>query len=143
MISHILVPLDGSDQSEHALRYALSMAEAYDDCRVTLLAVMLRFPESKIHVPRLDEQSEARGYDYLKEVVARTQRSVPLATKVRLGVPADQIIKAAREEGVDLIVMSTHGTAGSDRNPHSLGSTAWRVLQDAPCPIFLVPQPVA
>ena len=140
MFNHILVPLDGSEHSERALGTALSLAEAYGGARVTLLAVMLRFPESKIHVPRLDEQSEQRGRDYLLDVISHLgPQSVPIDAQVRLGVPAAEIVAAAHTLGIDLLVMSTHGTTGSERDRKSIGSTAWRVLHEAPCPILLVP----
>jgi nucleotide-binding universal stress UspA family protein len=140
VFQHILVPLDGSEYSERALSAAFSVAEAYGDSRVTLLAVMLRFPESRLHVPKLDEQSEQRGKDYLKEVAARhSERKVPMDLKVRLGVPAAEIIAEAKESKVDLLVMATHGTTGIERDQRSIGSTAWRVLHDAPCAVLLVP----
>jgi nucleotide-binding universal stress UspA family protein len=139
VINHILVPLDGSEQSERALDTASSVAEAYGGARVTLLAVMIRFPESRIHVPKLDEQSEDRGKAYLEEAGRRYVHRFPVDMKVRLGVPADEILAEARESHVDMIVMSTHGTAGMERDKHSIGSTAWRVLHDSPCPILLVP----
>jgi nucleotide-binding universal stress UspA family protein len=101
---------------------------------------MLRFPESKLHVHKIDEQSEQRGKDYLKGLVARAgSQRVPIDLTVRLGVPATEIIKVAKETRVDLIVMSTHGTTGIERDQHSIGSTAWRVLHDAPCPVLLIP----
>jgi nucleotide-binding universal stress UspA family protein len=141
MINHILVPLDGSNESEEALTYAASLAEAYGGARVTLLAVMLRFPESRIHAPKMDEQSMERGWQYLKEVIARHPRSFPVEAKVRLGVPADEILAEGRDGGADIVVMSTHGTSGTERDRHSIGSTAWRVLHDSPCPVLLVPVP--
>src|SRR5438128_1563213 len=100
---------------------------------------MLRFPESRIHVPKLDAQSEARGHDYLRELITKQGHSFPLSACVRFGVPAEQIVETARTNNVDLIVMSTHGTAASERNRYAIGSTAWRVLQETPCPVFLVP----
>ncbi len=139
MIKHILVPLDGSEQSERALETASSLAEAYGGARVTLLAVMIRFPESRIHAPKMDEQSMDRGDVYLKAFTERYVHRFPVSAKVRLGVPADEILAEARESGVDMIIMSTHGTASVERDRHSIGSTAWRVLHDAPCPILLVP----
>lgn len=138
MFQHILVPLDGSDESEEALAAASSIAEAYGGARITLLAVMLRFPESKLHVARMDDQSEARGEDYLTKVIDDHRFTFPVGLKVRLGVPADEILDEAKA-GVDLIVMSTHGTSASVRDRHSIGSTAWRVLHDAPCPVMLIP----
>jgi nucleotide-binding universal stress UspA family protein len=139
VINHILVPLDGSSESEQALSYAASLAEAYGGARVTLLAVMLRFPETRIQSARMDERSEQRAWTYLKEIIAKHPSTFPIEAHVRLGVPADEIAAEALLEGVDLIVMTTHGTAGTERDRHSIGSTAWRVLHDTPCPVFLVP----
>jgi nucleotide-binding universal stress UspA family protein len=57
---------------------------------------------------------------------------------VQLGTPAESITECAINAQVDLIVMSTHGTTGTR---YSLGSTAWKILQDAPCPVLLLPVP--
>jgi len=140
MFNHILVPLDGSEYSERALDSAFSVAEAYGGARVTLLAVMLRFPESRLHVPQMDEQSEERGKEYLRRLIERAgPHGFPVDLIVRLGVPAREIVATAKDTNVDLIVMSTHGTTGIERDQHSIGSTAWRVLHDAPCPVLLLP----
>jgi nucleotide-binding universal stress UspA family protein len=140
MFNHILVPLDGSEYSERALDSAFSVAEAYGGARVTLLAVMLRFPESKIHVPKMDEQSEGRGKEYLRALIERAgPHGFPVDLIVKLGVPAREIVATAKDMNVDLIVMSTHGTTGLERDQRSIGSTAWRVLHDAPCPVLLLP----
>lgn len=139
MFNHILVPLDGSDTSESALPPAASLAAKYGSS-VTLMSVMLRFPESRIHVPKLDAQSLDRGKAYVEEVRGRAwDASIPADLVVRLGIPADEIVDYAREAGVDIIVMSTHGTTGTDRVRHTIGSTAWKILHAAPCPILLVP----
>jgi nucleotide-binding universal stress UspA family protein len=139
VFKHILVPLDGSEYSERAIEPARSLAEKYG-ARITLLTVMLRFPESKLHVPVLDQRSEERGRQYLAEM--RTTRlgetSVPVDTTVKLGTPAESIAEVALDAQADLIVMSTHGTASSGRIRHTLGSTAWKILQDAPCPVLLI-----
>ena len=59
-------------------------------------------------------------------------KRVILATK--RGNPSTEIVAYAKEQGIDLIVMSTHGRAGL---PHVLvGSVAERVIQTAPCPVL-------
>ena len=138
MITHVLVPLDGSDASEEALAPAAELAERFD-AKLSLMTVMLRFPESRIHVPKMDEHSVASGQSYLAEVVARQALGAGTSTEAVLGTPAEAIIEFARGHGVDLIVMSTHGTTGSDRTRHGLGSVAWKLLHNAPCAIYLVP----
>jgi nucleotide-binding universal stress UspA family protein len=61
--------------------------------------------------------------------------SVPVDLVVWHGMPAETIAEVAMESQADLIVMSTHGTTGT-RYP--LGSTAWKILPDAPCPVLLM-----
>lgn len=138
MISHILVPLDGSDASERALGPARELSDRFG-AKLTLLTVMLRFPESRIQAPKLDERSEEHGRAYLSEVRDRHCLSNSVARETRLGWPAESIIESVSALGVDLIVMSTHGTTGTDIVKHTLGSVAWKVMQHAPCAVYLVP----
>ena len=139
MFTHILVPLDGSAFSETAIETALSLGDKYN-AKVTLLTVMLRIPESKLHVPMYDEQSEERGRHYLEALRASQRETTPVSMDiaVRLGTPAESIEAFALETQVDLIVMSTHGTTGTDRSRPTLGSTAWKLMHHAPCPVLLM-----
>lgn len=57
---------------------------------------------------------------------------------MRLGTPAESIETFAREARADLIVMSSHGTTGTDRSRPTLGSTAWKLMHHAPCPVWLM-----
>lgn len=139
MFTHILVPLDGSEYSERAIEPALSLAEKYG-ARITLLTVMLQFPESKLTVTIVDQRSEEHGRRYLADVRAMKMGAavVPVALVAKHGTPAESIVECALESQADLIVMSTHGTTGTR---YTLGSTAWKILQDAPCPVLLLPVP--
>jgi len=139
MFTHILVPLDGSAFSETAIEPALSLGEKYH-ATVTLFTVMLRIPESKLHVALYDQQSEERGRHYLEEIrgTRGAGAAAPIDIAVRLGTPAESIAAFARETQADLIVMSTHGTTGTDRSRPTLGSTAWKLMHHAPCPVLLM-----
>jgi nucleotide-binding universal stress UspA family protein len=137
-ITHILVPLDGSDASEVALGPARELADRFG-AELTLTTVMLRFPESRIHVPKMDERSKENGLAYLADVRSRHELPDSVNLEVHLGTPAESIAEAVNSNGVDLVVMSTHGTTGSDKSRHSLGSVAWKVMQHPPCPVYLVP----
>jgi universal stress protein A len=56
--------------------------------------------------------------------------------KLLRGKPAAEILRYAKEENIDLIVMSSHGLSGLE---HALfGSTAERVLRESPCNVFIV-----
>ena len=59
--------------------------------------------------------------------------------EVGVGTPYKRIVEKAQQEGIDMIVMSTHGRTGL---AHMLiGSVTERVLRRAPCPIIAVPTP--
>jgi nucleotide-binding universal stress UspA family protein len=137
MFTHILIPLDGSEFSEHALAPARSLAET-SGARITLLTVIMQFPASRLQVPVLDQSGEARGRQYLEDVRATHLGAavVPVTLVVTHGMPAERIAEVAIESQADLIIMSTHGTTGAR---YTLGSTAWKILQDAPCPVLLIP----
>jgi universal stress protein A len=66
---------------------------------------------------------------HLKEVV-------PMQVRAAVGKPAEEILRVAREEKVDLIVMGTHGRTGVRHL--LLGSVAEEVTRHAPCPVFTV-----
>lgn len=56
--------------------------------------------------------------------------------KMVRGKPGTEIVRYAKDEGVDLIVMSSHGLTGFE---HVLfGSTAERVLRESPCNVYIV-----
>jgi nucleotide-binding universal stress UspA family protein len=62
--------------------------------------------------------------------------SVPVDRLVRLWTAAEDILECAVESYADLIVMSAHGATGTGNG--LLGSTAWKILQEAPCPVLLL-----
>jgi nucleotide-binding universal stress UspA family protein len=94
MFTHILVPLDGSEFAEQAIEPARSLAERYG-ARITLLTVIMDFPESRLQVAMRDLQSDARARQYLEE--ARTTKlgtaSVPVAPVVTHGLPAERAVR--------------------------------------------------
>jgi nucleotide-binding universal stress UspA family protein len=55
------------------------------------------------------------------------------------GDPATEILKYARDHGIDLIICGTHGRSGFDR--FALGSVAEAVVRKAPCPVLTVHAP--
>lgn len=137
MFDRILVPLDESEYSERALVPAQDLAKA-TGASVTLIGVLLR--PTSVHVtavPKLDEQSRLRLKQYLDgHAEAVRQAGIEhVTTEVRFGEAAGSIADLAREEQMDLIVMSTHGLGASGR--YALGSVALKVLMTAPCPVFL------
>ncbi|HEY6146512.1 MAG TPA: universal stress protein [Thermoanaerobaculia bacterium] len=71
-----------------------------------------------------------------KLVTAAQNRKVRARSLVVFGDPYEAITKAASDEGVDLVIMGTHGRKGVAR--FFLGSVASRVISSAPCPVLTV-----
>lgn len=135
MYRHLLVPLDGSAYSEQALRPAIFLADALGS-RLSLLAVTLQTSETPAAAGSVDEAA-TRTRAYLEDAAARLPpHSTPIDLRTRCGTQAaEEIIEFARRESVDLIVMSTHGSRGDGQA--ALGSTTWKVAQQASCPVLL------
>jgi nucleotide-binding universal stress UspA family protein len=81
----------------------------------------------------LVDQAETELHDFATRNLKDT---VLEQVKVAVGRPAEEILRVAREEKVDLIVMGTHGRTGVRHL--LLGSVAEAVSRHAPCPVFTV-----
>jgi nucleotide-binding universal stress UspA family protein len=140
-IKKILVPFDGSPHANEAAAYAADLARRYD-AALTLLyvdhAVSYAFPEAKTlsRGKLLGDIQES----YERDVGARRTALAAGAPRVdsitQRGVPAAEILRCARDDDYDLIVMGTHGRTGVARM--FLGSVAEDVLRSAPCPVLTI-----
>jgi len=137
----ILVPVDFSPYSEHALDYALTLARQLE-ATVHLVNVvgipMTGAPEiGMAFTATLLDQMTVDNQGALDKLAA-SRRSVAKLGKaiVRLGDPRDAILQTAEELGADLIVMGTHGRRGISRA--LLGSVAEMVVRTSPVPVLTV-----
>jgi nucleotide-binding universal stress UspA family protein len=138
MLSHLLVPLDGSRLAEAALPAAAALAERLGG-RVTLLHVVERDPPRAVHGEHhLATAAEAGAY--LDAVAARAFAPPrPAACHVHEGAPdevVESIVEHAGELGPDLVVMCTHGRGGLGRV--LFGSIAQQVIRRGRTPVLLV-----
>jgi nucleotide-binding universal stress UspA family protein len=138
----ILHPTDFSRASAPALRRAVALARA---CRAPLVLLHVMTPPS----PFIGGDTLTSSYAYLL-ILARRSAKRRLAavlgrvrrTGVRVqaicaeGIPADEILRAARRARADLIVMGTHGRTGVSRV--FMGSVAERVVRESRCPVLTV-----
>ena len=67
--------------------------------------------------------------------IARGAKKKPI---VEIGAAVNSIVEKAKEEGTDMIVISTHGRTGLDHI--ILGSVTEKVVARAPCPVLVVPR---
>jgi nucleotide-binding universal stress UspA family protein len=143
-ITNILVPVDFSDLSIQAIERAKALARRLA-ARIHLIHVQeesypagfaIRSPMIAGDVVSILEENEKHLLKRLREVAARLDLS-PENCEVVADSPAfDVICKSARTLSIDLIVMPTHGNTGLKHV--FLGSTAERVVQHSPCPVFIV-----
>ncbi|MEK7684409.1 MAG: universal stress protein [Verrucomicrobiota bacterium] len=136
----ILVPIDFSDCSKQALKYAIAFAKQFR-AAVTLLTVapvFYTFSEfGLVDVPGLEKEREQQCQEQLKKLADQElHNEVPIQTAVRSGQPFQEIVEAAKDLEMDLIIIATHGHTGLTHV--LLGSTAERVIRYAPCPVLVV-----
>ncbi len=85
---------------------------------------------------------ESAAQEALARELTRVRAVLPVATSVfRRGIPAVEIVAAAREANADLLVIGTHGRTGIDHLV--LGSVAERVVRTSPLPVLTVKWPSA
>lgn len=144
LFRRILVPLDGSGLAERALEPAIRIAQA-DSAELVLLRIAdlkdMQLTEGGVYSylrwNELVERNQQEAIDYLERVQqTKVPRAVPACTLVLDGDEAGTIVDTAASEGVDLIIMSTHGRSGLSR--WILGSVTEKVLRAAPCPVLVI-----
>ncbi len=145
MAFKILLATDGSKFSNKAADYGLDMAKKLGAEVLALYVINMKHFE----LYALEHHDDITGYedenlrmrkegeDALGYVVSGARkRGVSLNTRIVRGYPADEIIKAAKDEGADLIVVGNLGRTGIERM--LLGSVSEAVVRHAPCPVLVV-----
>jgi nucleotide-binding universal stress UspA family protein len=136
----ILVPTDGTESARAAMRVAFELARASGD--PLLFVTVWRELRGDFGLP-LPFTAEVER-DWARETLAAAAAEAEAAdleaeTVSRHGSPADEICAVARERGVRMIVIGSHGfgpLAGA-----IFGSVSSGVLDHAPCPVLVVPEP--
>jgi len=143
-LRNVLVATDFSEPSDAALRYGMELARRFDAALHVLHVVddLAAFPATPVGaaldtgplVTTLEDEARAN----LASLVTEPDRS---ALRARLmvtvsGTPATAILRYARDEHIDLIVVGTHGRQGLSY--FFLGSVAQHVSRSAECPVLIV-----
>jgi nucleotide-binding universal stress UspA family protein len=141
--TRLLCPVDFSESSLTALRFAISLAKE-SDAHLTLLHVIDVPPDDELLMERFDAPEFRRYVDEqarrrLEALVTDDVREwCQPETKVSYGKPYRQILETAASEDADLIVIGVRG-----RNPVDLtlfGSTTNHVVRHASCPVLTLKQ---
>jgi nucleotide-binding universal stress UspA family protein len=144
-LSNILVPLDGSKQSETLLPYIKNLASELKSKIILLHVISQPYQiytgtEGVVEVCYTREELKMKRVD-AKNYLERLGRlcigkGIIFSTQVRVGEAAEEIIKLAEKPNIDLVAMSTHGRSGFSRWEH--GSIADKVLHAGNTPLLLV-----
>jgi len=144
--NRILVPIDFSKFSDNALAYACAFAEQFGSelhLLHVLQDVVAMMPEPGLFVPPsgdwLEDLEKSAREELDKLPGSDAAGKLTVVREVRQGAPFVEVIHYAREHGVDLIVLGTHGRSGLAHV--LLGSVAEKVVRKAPCPVLSVRHP--
>jgi nucleotide-binding universal stress UspA family protein len=141
-VQRILVPTDFSDNSLVAMDYACWLAQVLK-AEVSILHVAephvypAAFGLGSVNLPELEQKLRAAAVERVDRLKSeKVPAGVAARAAVVDGVPFVEIVRRARDEKADLIVIATHGYSGLKHV--LLGSTAERVVRKAPCPVLTV-----
>jgi nucleotide-binding universal stress UspA family protein len=135
MLKSILAPTDFSDLSANGVRYACQLARDIGAALIIFNVVVL--DDSNAVNKREIEQHKKRLEEFVAEKVADAGVGLKVRQMVDAGQPFGAIVDCAEKEGVDLIVMSSHGRSGLSRM--LIGSVTDKILRGASCPVLVVP----
>jgi nucleotide-binding universal stress UspA family protein len=145
-IKKILVPIDFSDYSKSALKYAVNLSKNFNAEMILIYVVEPviyppDFSMGQIAIPSVNTEWDERAKQELDKLAkAEIPSGVAVKTLIKTGKPFIEIIETAGELDIDLIIIATHGRTGVE---HILfGSTAEKVVRKAPCPVLTLREPI-
>ncbi len=141
-LQRILHPTDFSEHASHALRYACELADRFD-AELHLVHVLEVHVSSTpqfgmgLALPANIHESEEAAQRALEQLLDADWAASHRVVRATLqGNAFVEVIRYAREQKMDMIVLSTHGRTGLS---HILmGSVAERVVRKAPCPVLTI-----
>ncbi len=147
MYKHILLPTDGSKLSEKAVKQGIRFAKSIG-AKITAINITPEFqmamdegfviPNASLLKKRFEEATEKRSKQLLDEVKADARAAGVDCDGVSVisGVPYEAIIRHAKKEKCDLIMMASHGRKGL--SSILLGSETAKVLTHSTIPVLVV-----
>ncbi len=141
-IKKILIPTDGSEYSRYATDYAINLCDALHAEIILISVADIRYEMydvySEVHavgnVEELIREQVSRALDQHAAEVER--RGMTVRKILRVGDVIQETLAVIEEEGIDLVVIGTHGRKGISH--FLLGSTTEKLVRSAPCPVLTV-----
>ncbi len=146
LIKKILVPVDFSEYSKDALKYAVQFAKQFN-AKLYIIYVIepviypADFSMGQVAIPSLENDIKNRADEEMDSLIkSLVDPSLETEKIIKTGKPFVEIIETARDLDADIIIMATHGHTGVE---HLLfGSTAEKVVRKAPCPVLTLRKPI-
>jgi nucleotide-binding universal stress UspA family protein len=148
MYQKILLPTDGSEPAERAGEYIIARANVVGGEIIVLYVIDTHYldvlPQKDLQ-DQLEMELRERGriaVENFKQKLEDKQcdgkcTNVNITISIKVGKPADVILKTIEEEGVDQVIMGKSGKHGLEK--FILGSTAEKVVRSAKVPVELIP----
>jgi len=136
-MKQILVGIDFSKNSIHALEYAIQFANKVE-ANITLLWVNNTASSEYIFDDTLIEIKKEKRLN-LEKLIEQYQKKLSpgkLSFKLRKGKVHLEVATQAKQINADLIVAGTHGVSGFEE--YWIGSNAYRIVTHAPCPVITI-----
>lgn len=141
-VKKILFPVDFSSNSYQVADYVISFARKFDAHIYLIHVLECLVPLQGFYIPHisvstLEEDLKKAADKKMEEFIhKKMQDSRAITSQVIIGIPHVEILKMAQEQGIDMIIMGTHGWTGLE---HVIfGSVAGKVVRKAPCPVLTV-----
>ncbi|MBX6423776.1 universal stress protein [Thermosulfurimonas sp. F29] len=140
-IKNILFPVDFTEASERVASYARLFAEKFEARLYVVFIVEDIMRYAGFYVPhaaleKLEKELLEGAQKRMEDFVSEHLSGLEVEPLVLTGEVAAKICEVAREKGIDLIIMGTHGRKGLERA--LFGSVAEKVVKTAPCPVLTV-----
>ena len=152
MIHHVLVPTDGSENAERAVRFSAQVADRRQQAEVTVVFVHLlvsppssvgmQTPAPEQHLHDLSDEERARAQEIVDRAAEEvsglvTSPDVTVTGRVVIDSQIDEgILRVAEETNADIIVVGTRGL--SPLRGAIMGSVSHSLIEKARCPVLVV-----
>ena len=139
-VKKIILPTDGSEEAKLAYEPAFDIARIKGAEIITVYVIREGYIFWEVPHPDIILELEKGEAEYGEKILDEIEKigekyGVKVKKRIEKGRPSETIIKIAREEDADLIVMGTRGRGGVKR---IIGSVADGVIKEAPCPVLAV-----
>ncbi len=140
MLKKILVAFDGSQEACRAFEFALKLSKECQAKEREILVLSVSQPPEPADIVEvkavIDSATEYYKKEFEKLQTLAKDYNVQIKTEIVVGHPADQIVRYAAENQVDIIIMGQRGMSKIER--WLLGSVSRRVATYATCPVTIV-----